>query len=217
MSRATGQTSKKLSRSVICDAAIKLVQQKGVDFSMRDLARDLGVAPMAAYRHYPSRDDLISDVVERALGDILDEKLEQALAADEQPWQDRMVIFGMLAYDRLIQYPGISQELALGTAITPNTTKLITLLAGFFVKQGFAFPEAVKMVQTATTYILQMASLDYQMFLGRTKPERLEDLALKQSALDQKAEQTLVAMLSMSIRDRAEYGLRLMCGGVKLK
>ena len=62
---------KKLSREAIVEAALAHIEAHGVDaLSMRTLAADLGVAPNALYRYFPSKTDLsfaLSDEAGRIL------------------------------------------------------------------------------------------------------------------------------------------------------
>ena len=62
---------KKLSREAIIEAALAHIEAHGVDaLSMRTLAADLGVAPNALYRYFPSKTDLsfaLSDEAGRIL------------------------------------------------------------------------------------------------------------------------------------------------------
>jgi AcrR family transcriptional regulator len=61
--------------AALLEAALDVVTQNGVAaLSLRDLARHVGVSPSAAYRHFPSRDHLVSrvsQVAREALGHSL--------------------------------------------------------------------------------------------------------------------------------------------------
>jgi len=61
-----------LSADVIFRAALRLVDQDGVDaLTMRRLASDLGVAPMSLYGHVPNKDDLLVGLVDVATAEIV--------------------------------------------------------------------------------------------------------------------------------------------------
>ena len=58
-----------LTRADIVRAATRLAGEKGASaLSMRSIARELGVSPMALYNHIADREDLISAIVESFLG-----------------------------------------------------------------------------------------------------------------------------------------------------
>lgn len=49
----------------IAKTAIALFHEKGIKFTMSDLARDLGVSKSTLYEHFPSKDELIGYVVQQ--------------------------------------------------------------------------------------------------------------------------------------------------------
>ncbi len=60
-----------LTRELIIGAALQLVGREGATgLSIRRLAAQLGVSPMAIYRHVRDRDDLIAEVVDRLLAEV---------------------------------------------------------------------------------------------------------------------------------------------------
>jgi AcrR family transcriptional regulator len=81
-------------RRALIDAALQLVDDGGPDaVSVREAARRAGVSPGAPFRHFPSRDALISAVAEEAQRRFRAE-IEQALA--EAPAGDPLVRFRCL-------------------------------------------------------------------------------------------------------------------------
>ncbi len=59
-----------LSRERIVAAALELADTRG-DFSMRALGEQLGVDPMAIYRHFEHKDALLDALVDAALADLV--------------------------------------------------------------------------------------------------------------------------------------------------
>lgn len=49
----------------IAKTAIALFHEKGIKFTMNDLARELGVSKSTLYEHFPSKDELIGYVVQQ--------------------------------------------------------------------------------------------------------------------------------------------------------
>lgn len=72
MPRATDQAaSTRLSRETVLAGTIDLIDRHGVEgFSVRDLARTLGVYPTALYWHVPNRNALIAGAVAQVMGDL---------------------------------------------------------------------------------------------------------------------------------------------------
>ncbi len=62
----------KLSKELICSVALELIDSKGLnEFSLRDVARSLGVYPRAIYWYVGGRNELLSEVVGFALRDVV--------------------------------------------------------------------------------------------------------------------------------------------------
>lgn len=67
--RRTGQD--RLTREVILDRAIDIVDEEGLDaVAIRRLARDLGVTPMALYWHFEDKEHLLDGLADRLLSQI---------------------------------------------------------------------------------------------------------------------------------------------------
>lgn len=60
-----------LSRERILRAAVALADEAGIEsLSMRNLARDLGVVPMALYKHVANKDELLDGMIDVVVGEI---------------------------------------------------------------------------------------------------------------------------------------------------
>ena len=58
----------KLTRELLAAVALRIADAEGLDaLSMRRLGAELGVDPMAAYRHFPNKKALLAGVVEAVL------------------------------------------------------------------------------------------------------------------------------------------------------
>ena len=52
-----------LNRGAYVEAALEVIAEVGVDkLSMRNVASRLSVSPMAMYKHFPTKDDLLAAV-----------------------------------------------------------------------------------------------------------------------------------------------------------
>ncbi len=80
----TPYTAPPLSREAIVTAAATVAARDGFErLSMRTVARELGVSPMALYRHVDGKEDLLDGLVEQLLGEL-------ALPDESLPWQQRL-------------------------------------------------------------------------------------------------------------------------------
>jgi len=61
----------RLSKRAVVDRALKLADADGLDsLTIRKLAQDLGVTPMALYWHFRSKEDLLEGMAEQVWGEI---------------------------------------------------------------------------------------------------------------------------------------------------
>ena len=71
----------KLSRSTVVDGALALADAEGVEaLTIRRLAQELGVTPMALYWHFRNKEELIAGLTDRIWGEIRSDVDEAA------PW-----------------------------------------------------------------------------------------------------------------------------------
>jgi AcrR family transcriptional regulator len=71
MTKSKTATRKPLSRERVLQAAVALADQAGLEaFSMRGLAQELGVVPMALYKHVANKDKLLDGMVDSVFSEI---------------------------------------------------------------------------------------------------------------------------------------------------
>ena len=75
----------RLTKSAVIDQALKLADSVGLDaLTIRKLATELGVTPMALYWHFRSKDELLTGLVERVWSEI-DPDVDRSA-----PWPDQL-------------------------------------------------------------------------------------------------------------------------------
>src|ERR1700727_2523856 len=75
----------RLTKSAVVDRAMQLADAAGLDgLTIRKLAQELGVTPMALYWHFRSKDELLDGLAERVWSEI-DIEVDHAA-----PWPDQL-------------------------------------------------------------------------------------------------------------------------------
>ena len=105
--RRTGRPSEPVvSKDEVLITALRLIDEVGLsEFSVRMLAREMGVSPSAFYYHFVDKDEILSGVVQRVVGVLRPPK--------QQPtWQDYMVESMVLMRRALLEHPNLMPLLA---------------------------------------------------------------------------------------------------------
>src|SRR5262245_31321740 len=94
----TGPTT----RDRILDTALDLIARQGVgETSMRELAREAAVSVQTLYYHFSSKDDIVSALRQRTMGEYLD--AEASLDSLPSPLEERIIAFARLNLEAAAQ------------------------------------------------------------------------------------------------------------------
>jgi TetR/AcrR family tetracycline transcriptional repressor len=81
----------RLDRDTVVARALALVDAEGLEaLTIRRLAVDLGVTPMALYWHFRNKDELLDALVEHLLGTVTLPVLPAVPAVDERDWSEQL-------------------------------------------------------------------------------------------------------------------------------
>lgn len=110
----------RLDRSTILAAAFDIVERDGLQgLTMRRLAARLGVAPMAAYRHFADRAALIDAMLEAA-----GSSLEAATPDTATGWRDGLAGLARGLRDGLVRYPGLIEAVVARPSLDAASIRL---------------------------------------------------------------------------------------------
>jgi AcrR family transcriptional regulator len=150
VTRTTTSGRTPLSRPRVLEAALALADKEGLDgFSMRRLAHALGVVPMALYKHYANKEELLDGMVDEVFAEIEDPALDldwrtamrrRALSAREALNRHRWAI-GLME----TQHPG------------PANLRNHDAVMGCLREAGFPFDGAIHAYSVQDAYIYGFA------------------------------------------------------------
>ena len=121
-----------LSRDRVLRAAVALADQGGVDaLSMRKLAQELGVVPMALYKHVASKDELLDGMIDVVVGEID----PPAAGTDWKTATRRRVLSARAA---LLRHPWASRVIESRTTPTPTVLDYMDSMIGILRAGGFS-------------------------------------------------------------------------------
>jgi AcrR family transcriptional regulator len=138
----------------IVQAAIALADAIGLArLSMRQLGQQLGVSPMALYRHVRSREELVTLMVETALGP------SPPPTAPHTDWPAALHRWGEALFARYEAHPWLLEVPAVGRPTTPNHNAWVERALAALARSGLPRREhlaATLLIDGHTRYIAHL-------------------------------------------------------------
>ena len=121
-----------LRRDRVLRAAVALADEAGIDaVSMRNLAQELGVVPMALYKHVANKEELIDGMVDVVVGEI-----EPPIP--DTDWKGAVRQRILSARRALVRHPWAFRVIASRTSPTPAVLHYTDSMIGMFRAGGFS-------------------------------------------------------------------------------
>ena len=202
-SHAAATAPPALSRERIARAGLELSDREGVEgLSMRRLARELGVTPMALYVHFRNKDELIDMVVD--------------LGARE--WKRQLGLLMSEIRRGVERHPGALQVrrgrplMSLGVMRGPELGLRIMLRA------GFSTADAVAAWRALFSYTLGFASFSSEQSTEAARRHaRVALAALPEDEFPALSGATSEAVAAMGGAAQFEFGLRCLLDGLEAR
>jgi AcrR family transcriptional regulator len=135
-----------LSVEHIVDVATRIVEDEGLDkLTMRKLAGEFGVTPMAFYAHVATKRRLLELVADRYMADL-------DLAESSRRWDLRLVRIFNAFRDLMLERPILAHVLTSQTVDAPATHRMIDAVLGILRGHGFSDRESVEMFAILANY-----------------------------------------------------------------
>ena len=150
MSPETEPRRKRLNRVRVLQAAVTLADEAGLEaFSMRGLAQELGVVPMALYKHVANKDELLDGMV-----DIVFSEMDAPSIGED--WRSALRRRAISARDALKRHPwaiGLMESRHPGPANLAHHNATM----GCLREAGFSFEMAIHAYSVQDAYIYGFA------------------------------------------------------------
>ena len=212
MSEARRGRPPQISRDAVLGAAERLAAQHGADeLSMRRLAVELGVSPMALYRHVPDKDALLVALLDRQVAALQRPRLPR------DPRARLAAIFRWL-YDGLDERPWVVDLLTRGDLIAPSVVWAMEDILAAFTRLGLTPRQAVDAYLTAWRFTVGTLVIRHASLRTLAKLEREPVQARVVRTADATATPLLAETGPYWAQARAEYdydaGLRAVLDGL---
>lgn len=117
--------------------------------SMRRLASELDVSPMALYGYFGAKRDLV-----RAMLDVVSRDLDPPESDDDSRWPDLLLGMGRRMRATILQHPGLAQLFVTTPPTDGRAMQVIEAMIGRLRAQGLRPGAAVRAVYAVTAYAI---------------------------------------------------------------
>jgi TetR/AcrR family tetracycline transcriptional repressor len=179
------RTKSKLDPERVIDAALRLSDVEGLEaISIRRLADQFGVTPMALYWHFDDKDALmagIADLLWAQTAGTLDRSLEQLSEAQDDGWgQLRLTLDALVTV--MSRHPTVAELVPSRVMSCEAGLHVTELTLGFLGDRGFepghASDLAVFLLCSAVMLVSTQAGIDIPDARERAEHQRLKRIAL---------------------------------------
>lgn len=144
----------RLSRQSIAQSAADIIGTEGLAaFSLRSLAKSLGVDPAAIYRHYANLDDLLRDVADLALAPVT-----QKFVTSDDPRDDVRRL--LMRLRQVLLSSGVARLNVSGPSRHEHELRITEVMLDSFSKLGLSTKDAVMTYHVLIEFTVGSASLD---------------------------------------------------------
>jgi AcrR family transcriptional regulator len=126
-----------LSRERVLRAAVALADQEGVEsLSMRRIAQQLGVVPMALYKHVANKEELLDGMVDVVMGEI--NQVVGQIGGHPRDWKKALRGRILSAREVLLRHPWAPALMESRTIVTPAMLRYFDSVIGLLREAGFS-------------------------------------------------------------------------------
>jgi TetR/AcrR family tetracycline transcriptional repressor len=173
-------TKTRLSRDAVTLAAVALADTEGLDaLTIRRLATDLGVTPMALYWHFKDKDALFDGIAEAVLAEV---RLPEG-AGDPESWDAQLRTLLDALLDALAAHPAVA-DLVKGRFLQNEPGRQITeRVLALLRTGGFSAEQASQLAVYALLFMVGLVTGMPGQAIGSSEEEREQQVRDKWASL----------------------------------
>ena len=205
---ARGAANKRsLSRTRIVDAALAMIDRDGAEaFSMRLLAAELGVTPMALYNHVGGKLELLRNVAGQMLAEI-------EFDNGTQDWRERVAGCFRALRDACLRHPGAARLLEVNGVAPAAVFAPMQVAVAALTGAGLSATDALRAYFTLIAFTIGQAGYQARGPVAALEPGP----AAETGRLDDKLAEIIGPSLENAWDFDAafEFGLKLILDGIE--
>jgi AcrR family transcriptional regulator len=203
-----------LSTELVVSTALRLMETGGAEAcTIRGVAKELGVGPMALYTYFRSKDDLFDAVRNHLLAEL-------PAPPSEGSWQDQVRALCRNLRRLMLQHPALAQLLAARPLSGHETAAAAEGLLSVLRAAGFGPAAAARGHTTLFTSVLGATSWEIQLAAEKQDPDRYRRLRATMESLSAAEYPTVVELArelaaTASGDEQFDFGLDLLITGLE--
>jgi TetR/AcrR family transcriptional regulator, tetracycline repressor protein len=176
---AEGPDRPRLSKSTVVGRALELADRDGVDsLTIRRLATELGVTPMALYWHFRSKEDLLAGLSDQIWSEV-DLDLDRSA-----PWPDQLRAMMKSLVEVMRAHPSGAQLILMNEKEGEGPMRAAEIALGLLRDVGFDPEQASEITRagmwTALSLVMSEPGFEPDVKASLTDEERIEHQRRKQ-------------------------------------
>ena len=193
-----------LSRGEILEAALRQAEAGGLDqLTVRKLADELDVTPMALYRHVRDKDDILEGVADALLA-------KRGLPSEDARWDEYLIELASSLRSVLRDHPLLVSVFGRRPQVGPTARLRLAAGCDVLVAAGYAEVEAVRVYAAVHTYTIGFCALEAGRAASGDRPEAGGD----DQDGDGEDEQLSALIAGFVTEQQFQFGLRSLVRGL---
>ena len=165
----------RLNRDAVLRAGVELADSVGIDgFTMRTLAEELGVVPMALYKHVANKQELLEGMVDRVWAEVAEPQSGRG-------WKQAMRERALSLRAALVRHRWAVGRMEAAGLPGPENLRQHNAMLGCLRQSGFSFRTTVHVTSLLDAYVYGFA-LQQQTLSFETPEESAEAAAATRNA-----------------------------------
>ncbi|EXG81249.1 TetR/AcrR family transcriptional regulator [Cryptosporangium arvum] len=176
--RADAAVKERLTRERIVDCAIALAGAEGLEaVTIRRLAQDQGVTPMALYWHFKDKDRLLDGIAEKVLSDVT------LPAGSGGPWHEQLRHLLSELLTVLRAHPAVADLVKTRFLLSEPGLQLAERALGLLRGAGFTPEQSAQLSGHALQTIVALVTQEPGLMVGEDPAAREDHIRLKRASL----------------------------------
>jgi TetR/AcrR family transcriptional regulator, tetracycline repressor protein len=153
MTRRKPGPPSRFTRDELARRALAIMDTHGAEaLTMRGLAEELGMSPMALYRYFPSKTDLMDAAIEIAAPEV------ELPAPGEGPWKQQLAELARALFRAGVRHPSVARERFNRPLQTPGAMRVTNHAIELLLEAGLSKRDAVAAFKALLVHTLAAAA-----------------------------------------------------------